>query len=257
MTQSKFIIGESITFEESSITTNLQGTIAGLFLDVTSNYILDDGQRDEYADYSRIVRKDGATIPSRRVRVIFDKFTVPTNDTGDVFAVGSYPANNFKDVPLLRNGLRASDTLDFRPRVADYTPTGSGSPFAFGNRTFDSSGTNPTLVPAPNEASTLDFKFYLPRIDKLILDASDNSGDAYTNGDFQIIKGVSSEDPVVPADIDTAMTIATIAVPPYLYDVKDAVITVVDNRRYTMRDIGKLEDRIENLEELTSLSLLN
>ncbi len=253
-TQAQFIIGESITFEESSITTNLQGTIAGLFKDVTSNYILDNGQRDEYADYSRIVRKDGATIPSKRVRVIFDKFIVPANDTGDVFAVGSYPANNFKDVPLLKNGLRASDALDFRPRVADYS--GSTSPFAFPNRTFNSSGTNPTLVPAPNEASTLDFKFYLPRIDKLILDASDNSGDAYTNGDFQIIKGVSSEDPVVPADIDTAMTIATIAVPPYLYNVKDAVITVVDNRRYTMRDIGKLEDRIENLEELTSLSLL-
>ena len=254
VTQSQFIIGESITFEESSITTNLQGTIAGLFKDVTSNYILDNGQRDEYADYSRIVRKDGATIPSRRVRVIFNKFIVPANDTGDVFAVGSYPANNFKDVPLLKNGLRASDTLDFRPRVADYS--GSTSPFSFANRQFNTSGTNPTLVPAPNEASTLDFKFYLPRIDKLILDASDNSGDAYTNGDFQIIKGVSSEDPVVPADIDTAMTIATIAVPPYLYDVKDAVITVVDNRRYTMRDIGKLEDRIENLEELTSLSLL-
>ena len=254
LTQAKFIIGESITFEESSITTNLQGTIAGLFLDVTSNYTLDDGQRDEYSDYSRIVRKDGATIPSKRVRVIFDKFTVPANDTGDVFAVGSYSANNFKDVPLLRNGLRASDTLDFRPRVADYT--GSGSPFAFASRLFDASGTNPTLVPAPNEASTLDFKFYLPRIDKLILDPGDSSANAYTQGNFQIIKGVSSQNPVVPADVETAMTIGTIEVPAYLYDVKDAVITVVDNRRYTMRDIGDLEDRIENLEELTSLSLL-
>ena len=254
LTQAKFVIGESITFEESSITTNLQGIIAGLFLDVTSNYILDNGQRDEYVDYSRIVRKDGATIPSRRVRVIFDKFTVPANDTGDVFAVGSYPANNFKDVPLLKNGLRASDTLDFRPRVADYS--GTTSPFAFANRTFDSSGTNPTLIPAPNEASTLDFKFYLPRIDKLILDPGDSNGKAYTQGNFQIIKGVSSQNPVVPADVETAMTIGTIEVPAYLYDVKDAVITVVDNRRYTMRDIGDLEDRIENLEELTSLSLL-
>ncbi len=254
LTQAKFVIGESITFEESSITTNLQGTVAGLFLDVTSNYTLDDGQKDEYADYSRIVRKDGATIPSRRVRVIFDKFTVPANDTGDVFAVGSYSANNFKDVPLLKNGLRASDTLDFRPRVADYT--GSGSPFAFASRQFDASGTNPTLVPAPNEASTLDFKFYLPRIDKLVLDPGDSSGKAYTQGNFQVVKGVSSQNPVVPADVETAMTIGTIEVPAYLYDVKDAVITVVDNRRYTMRDIGNLEDRIENLEELTSLSLL-
>ena len=254
LTQAKFVIGESITFEESSIATNLQGIITGLFLDVTSNYTLDDGQRDEYADYSRIVRKDGATIPSRRVRVIFDKFTVPANDTGDVFAVGSYSANNFKDIPLLRNGLRASDTLDFRPRVADYT--GSGSPFAFASRVFSDSGTNPTLIPAPNEASTLDFKFYLPRIDKLVLDPGDSSGKAYTQGNFQVIKGVSSQNPVVPADVETAMTIGTIEVPAYLYDVKDAVITVVDNRRYTMRDIGDLEDRIENLEELTSLSLL-
>jgi len=254
LTQAKFVIGESITFEESSITTNLQGTIAGLFLDVTSNYTLDDGQRSEFSDYSRIVRKDGATVPSRRVRVIFDKFTVPANDTGDVFAVGSYPANNFKDVPLLRNGLRASDTLDFRPRVSDYA--GSHSPFAFGSREFANSGTNPTLVPAPNEASTLDFKFYLPRIDKLILEPGDSSANAYTQGNFQIIKGVSSQNPVIPADVETAMTIGTIEVPAYLYDVKDAVITVVDNRRYTMRDIGDLEDRIENLEELTSLSLL-
>ena len=119
LTQNKFIVGESITFEESNITTNLQGKIAGLFLDVTSNFVLDDGHRNEFADYSRIVRKDGATIPSRRIRVIFDKFTVPANDTGDLFTVDSYPADNFKDVPLVKDKtLRASDTLDFRPRVA-------------------------------------------------------------------------------------------------------------------------------------------
>ena len=106
----KFIIASQLRLK-NHISTNLQGTIVGLFKDVTSNYILDNGQRDEYADYSRIVRKDGATIPSRRVRVIFDKFIVPANDTGDVFAVGSYPKNNFKDVPLLKNGLRG-DTLD-------------------------------------------------------------------------------------------------------------------------------------------------
>ena len=256
LTQNKFIVGESITFEESNITTNLQGKIAGLFLDVTSNFVLDDGHRNEFADYSRIVRKDGATIPSRRIRVIFDKFTVPSNDTGDLFTVDSYPANNFKDVPLLKGGtLRASDTLDFRPRVADTNFTNS-SPFAFNSRVFSSSGTNPTLIPAPNEASTVDFKFYLPRIDKLVLDPADATDKAYTSGYFQVIKGVSSQNPIVPADVETAMTIATIEVPAYLYDTKDAVITVVDNRRYTMRDIGNLEDRIENLEELTSLSLL-
>ena len=52
------------------------------------------------------------------------------------------------------------------------------------------------------------------------------------------------------------MTLATIEMPPYLYDVNDVKITVVDNRRFTMRDIGKIEDRVSNLETVTSLSLL-
>ena len=50
------------------------------------------------------------------------------------------------------------------------------------------------------------------------------------------------------------MTLATIEMPPYLYDVNDVKITVVDNRRFTMRDIGKIEDRVSNLETVTSLS---
>ena len=254
LTANKFIIGESVTFQESNITTNLQGITNGLFLDVTSNFKLDDGQRDEFSDYSRIVRKDGSNIPSRRLRVIFDKFTVPANDTGDVFTVASYPSENFKDVPILKNGLRSTDTLDFRPRVADFS--GSTSPFAYSSRVFSSSGSNSTIIVAPNEASTLDFKFFLPRIDKVIIDSSDNSVNAYTDGYIQVIKGISSQNPIVPSDIETAMTIGTIEVPAYLYNVKDVKINLVDNRRYTMRDIGKIEDRIENLEELTSLSLL-
>jgi hypothetical protein len=52
------------------------------------------------------------------------------------------------------------------------------------------------------------------------------------------------------------MDLGTITLPAYLYDPSDANISLVDNRRYTMRDIGKLEGRIENLERLTSLSLL-
>ena len=52
------------------------------------------------------------------------------------------------------------------------------------------------------------------------------------------------------------MKLATIELPAYLYDTDDAKITVEDNVRFTMKDIGKLEDRIENLEVTSSLSLL-
>ena len=52
------------------------------------------------------------------------------------------------------------------------------------------------------------------------------------------------------------MVVVTIHLPAYLYDPNDAKIVLTDNVRFTMRDIGKLEDRIENLEITSSLSLL-
>ena len=255
LTQNKFTVGETVTFEESNIITNLQGITEGSYLDVTSSYTLDKGQRQSFYDYSRITRNAGERVPNRRLSIIVNHYTVPSNDTGDVYTVGSYDEERFsKDVPSIGD-VRATDTLDFRPRVAEFTATTS-SPFDFQNRNFSSAGTNPTLVVSPNEASKIGYSFYLPRTDKLILDPSANIQEAYTKGEFEILKGVSSENPISPEDIESGMTLATIEMPAYLYDVNDVKITTVDNRRFTMRDIGKIEDRVSNLETVTSLSLL-
>ena len=142
--------------------------------------------------------------------------------------------------------LRSSDTLDFRPRVSDFTST-TLSPFDYTARTFATTGTNPTLLVAPDESSLVGYSYYLPRIDKVVFSAQ---------GDISVIKGTSSEDPKEPQISSDMMEIGTIELPAYLYNTSDAVLTLVDNRRYTMRDIGKIEDRVENLETLTSLSLL-
>jgi len=93
------------------------------------------------------------------------------------------------------------------------------------------------------------YTYYLPRIDKVYLD---------TFGNFIVKKGTSEINPKPPVNSnpDGLMEVGTITLPAYLYDPQDATISLVDNRRYTMRDIGKLEDRIENLERVTSLSLL-
>ena len=40
------------------------------------------------------------------------------------------------------------------------------------------------------------------------------------------------------------------------YNPRGASISLVDNRRFTMRDIGDIESRVSNLEETTTLSLL-
>ena len=98
---------------------------------------LDKGQREEFYDYSRIVRQTNFPPPSRKLLIVYDRYDVPSNDRGDFYTVASYDEERFsKDIPHLKNGLRASDTIDFRPRVANFS--GSGSPFAFSNRTFNS-----------------------------------------------------------------------------------------------------------------------
>ena len=246
VTPSKFTIGEVCNFQESNISTTLQLITVGNYLNITSRYELDKGQREQFYDYSRIVRRVNFPPATRKVLVVFDKYVLPSNDTGDFYTVASYDEERFSsDIPLLKDGdIRATDTIDFRPRVSTYT--GAESPFAFKNRTFASTF-NPSFIVTPNESSIIGYNHYLPRNDRVVLDIL---------GNLSVIKGSSSTDPVTPEVSENAMDVATIQLPPYLYNPDDAIVRVTDNVRYTMKDIGRLEDRIESLEETTSLSLL-
>jgi hypothetical protein len=239
----RFLDSETVTFEESNITTEIEAITPGKYKDITNSYKLDKGQKDQYYDYSRIVRNKGTTEPSKQLLVVFDYYSVPSNDSGDVFTVLSYDKDRFThDVPFIGpRSVRSSDTLDFRPRVSIFT-SDTSSPFDFSSRTL-----NPTRILSPNESSLLGYDYYLARIDKLYLDRNKN---------FILEKGISSNTPKEPDKNDAVMEIATIKLPPYLYNTANAVVTLKDNRRYTMRDIGLIEDRVENLERVTSLSLL-
>lgn len=248
MSQTRFEVGERLVFQESNIQTNLQGIQPGNYNDITDKYNLDKGQREQFYDYSRIVRKRGVTAPNKKLLVIFDQFVVPEDDKGDFYTANSYVEEVFnKGVPLLKNGtLRASDTLDFRPRVANFT-SNSASPFAYTSRDFATSGSTVIRVTAPNESMIVGYDFYVGRKDRLILNK---------DGQFSLVSGAPAALPQLPASVSSSMEIAQIEFPPYTYNVDDVIIVIIDNKRFTMRDIGKLEDRIEVLEELTSLSLL-
>ena len=52
------------------------------------------------------------------------------------------------------------------------------------------------------------------------------------------------------------MLLYTLEIPSYVLSLDDIKITKTDNKRYTMRDIGNLENRIESMEYYTQLSLL-
>ena len=247
LTQDTFVAGENVSFEESGIIAPLQVIGLGNYNNITRNYDLNKAVGRQFYDYSRIEKKDTVSyVPSRKLLVIYNHYTVPSNDIGDVYTVNSYTAERYKDDIPSAGAFRASDTLDFRPRVADFTST-TLSPFDFAARNFATAGVNPTLLVTPNESSLVGLSYYLPRIDKVVFT---------TQGNIAVIKGSSSENPTAPNIGSDTMELATIQLPAYLFDPSDATITLVDNRRYTMRDIGQLEDRVENLETLTSLSLL-
>tara|TARA_R100000900_G_scaffold124497_2_gene98831 strand:+ start:5231 stop:12553 length:7323 start_codon:yes stop_codon:yes gene_type:complete len=247
LTNDRFTVLEPLKFEESNTTAVLQGFTPGKYRDITSSYMLDKGQRNQYYDYSRIVRNRGAYIPHRQLLIIYNRYDVPTGDTGDVFTVNSYNEERYtKDIPQIGNfRIEAHDCLDFRPRVSSYNPaSGSVSPFFYTARDFDG---KPDRILTPNESMTFDYDFYLPRIDKVVL---------LPDGNFDLLKGKPARQPVPPVVSGPGMEIGTILLPAYLRDTDEARVYLKDNRRYTMRDIGDLADRIENLEVVTSLNLL-
>ena len=241
-----FIVGETVKFSESSVEAVVQSTTKGSYVDLTANYRLDKGQRHEYCDYSRIVRRPGSPTPDKKLLIIFDKYDVAAGNSGDVFTVNSYSADRFtNDIPTLPNGLRVSDLIDFRPRVKSFDITTTASPFAFSSRQYE---TTYKYVIAPNETSYVGYSYYLPRIDLISINRQ---------GEVEVTQGEPADFPQSPVLADDAMEIAQISYPAYLYNSdSDPKILLRDNRRFTMRDIGKLEDRIENLEEVTSLTML-
>jgi hypothetical protein len=141
-----------------------------------------------------------------------------------------------------------TDIIDIRPRVSDYSVSlGARSPFEFGGRKFNQQGNSSSNILASDESILLNYNFYLPRIDRIFLDK---------NGEFIVKSGVPDENPNPPQPVDESLEIASIFLPPYLYDTKKASIASFDYKRYQMSDISKLENRIKNLEYYTTLSLL-
>ena len=75
-------------------------------------------------------------------------------------------------------------------------------------------------------------------------------------GDFKIIEGISTEIPEEPKELDNAMKLAKLSIPTYTFRPTDVTVERFRTQRFTMRDIIKLQKRIQNLEYYTNLSLL-
>ena len=98
----KFDSFDEVEFQESNIKGEIQLQTEGKYKDLTTSFTLDKGQRNQYYDYSRIVRNAEVSAPSRQLTIIFDHYTVPSGDTGDAFTVQSYDQDRFRtDIPSI------------------------------------------------------------------------------------------------------------------------------------------------------------
>ena len=235
---------------------------------IKNRYFLDNGQRDGFYDVSKLQLKPGEPAPNNPIVVIFDYFTA---GAGDYFAVGSYADIDYKDIPNYSPNkvdlggfepdgqFELSDAVDFRSPINALETIPSGaydqttitdlsdvttSPFAYETRTFTSGDIATPIVGTTVDA---DLKFYVPRIDKIFL---------HKNGGFEVSAGIPDITPQKPGQIDEAIEMFELFVPAFTDNLKEITVQAKDYRRFTMKDIGKINQRVTNLERVTSLSLL-
>ena len=198
------------------------------------NYFkVDNGMRDSWYQNGTISTIDGNTI-TRNLTVVYQYFA---HSVGDYFSVDSYGGLGRTNIPKYMMNTKLvslADTVDFRPLMS-----------AAG--TFTAGTVSSGEIAKPGNAVRADIEYYLPRIDAVYLDQY---------GRFSSVSGISTAKPSIPEVPAGTMRLYNLAIPAYTEDLTKVVVQAIDNRRYTMRDIGSMDSRLSNLEYYTSLSLL-
>lgn len=208
---------------------------------VIEKFNLDDGQRDNYYDFGRVLLKSNESISdvvdttgSVDITIEYDYFD--WTGTGDYFSVDSY--ETYENIPNFQSNIHGlvslRDVIDFRPAITGNEPDTFGELASL-------------LSPKSDAFEFADFAYYLPRIDKIYIDQY---------GYIGVEKGIPSLTPRPPRDVNDTMTLYILKIAPYTFSPRGVLPKLVDNKRYTMKDIGKIEKRVSKLEYYTSLSLL-
>ena len=237
--------------------------------DLVSSFSIDNGQRDAYYDLAQL-KTTSPLSSSATLLVSVDHFTRDESQGHGFFNGGSYPIDDANtantqaiqtyQIPVY-SGIDLRDSIDFRPyaaNTANIVTTATNITTNPVTMTAINTPAQGSYLPSPDSSYQATVTHYLPRRDKVSLT---------TTGSMVITEGVASNRPVLPLDLPGSMTIGTIDVPSYpsltpavaqSYNRYDYAIqvTMLQNKRYTMADIGKISTRIDRLEYYTSLSLL-
>lgn len=254
--KTKTLATGNLTISGASLTSaNLSGTISllksdcytldsitarddeGIEYDYTTSYSFNTGQTDTLYDHGSITLRPGFVDPVRdnvaNIQSVSINFGYFTHSGAGFASVDSYSIP-YADIPSYTAStgevFDLRNCFDFRPRRDDDASTITGG-----------------LIAAPSSLFFCDFEHYLGRIDKLVLTKERR---------LTVIKGIPAITPAVPTDIPDSMPLYILNIPPYTQKPTDVSTTFIENKRYTMRDIGRIEKRVERMEYYTSLSLL-
>jgi len=209
-------------------------TVASGNNDATSIFTLDTGQRDDFYDHASVKAKPGQAynIPAGNVQIDYRYYA---HGNGDFFSIDSYTGLDRTDIPSynskLNGNVNLGDMIDFRP-----VRNANSNAFAGEN------------VPKVNSIINSDYDYYLSRKDILVINRQ---------GNLIVITGEPALIPEFPEVPDSSMKMYEFTVPAFTSDAADDVgIRFIQNKRYTMRDIGRIDKRVERNTYYTSLSLL-
>ena len=195
----------------------------------------DNGQRDNFYTNGKLNLVTGSTPPA----TLFVKYKhFEHGSGGDFFAVNSYTGQvNYEDIPNFTrsNGdvINLRNVIDFRPVVATDGTFGSGSKI--------------NELPRPTDLINMDVNYYMGQAAKVVID---------NNGQLQVIKGDAAIIPELPKSPENTLDLFNVVMNPFMIDDNDINSEQLTYKRFTMADIGKLEQRVSSLEETTALSLL-
>jgi len=225
---------------------------------VTANYVLDNGQRDYAYEHGTITPITGY-VPTGRLLVVFDNFTHDTSQGVGYTSVNSYPVNDgvssnttitTADIPIFtspttKNIFKLRDCIDFRPIKTANT---SLNPIDVGTYQVPTFGLR---IPESGSDFDADLIYYKGRVSKVYISSS---------GVFGINDGVPAQAgnqraETPPTKPDT-LEIAELIIPAYPSMPSEVKIKLLKNKRFTMRDVAKMNERLERLEYFTALSFL-
>lgn len=274
-----FNLGVSDVFRINAIrkTSDAVSDSPQAFSDMKKFFTYDFGQRDTHYDHAVVYPKSSANISNSYLIVDFDCFAANSTLGKGFFSVESYSVNDAIgantsqyiktwEIPSYYSATRdrrfdLRDSIDFRPyrlNTANLTSNASATTINPSPGTDFDPGTT-DYNPYPGQNFECNLTYYLPRRDAVVLTSK---------GVFEVVEGESAIQPRTPnAESDDQMVIATSYIPPYpsltiaesqyvLNAPYTMNISPISNRRYRMKDIGALDQRVSSLEYYTTLTRL-